>query len=163
TVNLDGSPKSPDGSPLRYLSVFGPLAADPTKPDCSDAQINTSTLVPNGATTSWDTYRKQLDKTGFITAALETMPHANSFDNPGNLVASATVFPPDGLNTATRRWVRRNSGADNLFGAGGDTNNNRRQINVKIDHNFTDRHKVNASYSYEVDTSDDAALPQWPN
>ena len=32
TVNADGSPKSPDGSPLRYLSVFGPLAADPTKP-----------------------------------------------------------------------------------------------------------------------------------
>src|SRR5262245_12544250 len=60
TVNADGSPKSPDGSPLRYISVFGPLAANPTKPDCSDAQINTSTLVPNGAATSWDTYRKQL-------------------------------------------------------------------------------------------------------
>src|SRR5215813_9969261 len=43
TVNLDGSPKSPDGSPLRYLSVFGALASNPTKSDCSDAQINTST------------------------------------------------------------------------------------------------------------------------
>src|SRR5262249_37564790 len=63
TVNVDGSPKSPNGSPLRYLSVFGALASDPTKPDCSDAQINTSTLVPNGAASGWDTYRTQLDKT----------------------------------------------------------------------------------------------------
>ena len=158
TVNLDGSPKSPDGSPLRYLSVFGPLAADPTRPDCSDAQINTSTLVPNGAATSWDTYRKQLDKTGFITSTLASMPHANSFDNPNNL----PVNVPDGLNTATLRWVRTNHGADNLFGAGGDINNQRRQINTKIDHNFNDRHKLNASYSYEIDKADDAALPTWP-
>src|SRR6266571_5253243 len=158
TVNRDGSPKSPDGSPLRYLSVFGPLAANPTKPDCSDAQINTSTLVPNGAASSWNTYRKQLDKTGFITSALASMPHANSFDNPGNLTTSI----PDGLNTATFRWVRTNHGADNLFGAGGDINNERRQINGKIDHNFNDRHKLSASYSYEIDKSDDAALPTWP-
>jgi hypothetical protein len=49
-----------------------------------------------------------------------------------------------------------------LFGAGGDINNQRRQINFKIDHNFSDRHKINASYSYEIDKSDDAALPTWP-
>src|SRR5215471_11152038 len=158
TVNADGSPKSPDGSPLRYLSVFGALAANPTKPDCSDAQIDTSTLVPTGAT-SWDPNRKQLDKTGWIASTLDAMPHANHFDNPANTTIG---FIPDGLNTATFQWLRRNSGADNLFGAGGDTNNNRRQINAKIDHNFSVRHKINASYSYEVDTSDDAALPQWP-
>ena len=162
TVNPDGSPKSPDGSPLRYLSVFGPLAANPTKPDCSDAQIDSSTLVPTGATASWDTYRKQLDKTGFIAGTLSSMPHANSFDNPANTVASPIAFVPDGLNTANYRWVRSNHGADNLFGAGGDTNNRRKQINLKIDHNFNERHKINGSYSYEIDTSDDAALPQWP-
>jgi hypothetical protein len=158
TVNPDGTPRSPDGSPLRYVSVFGPLLAEPTKPDCSDAQISTSTLVPNGATTSWDTYRKQLDKTGFITSTLASMPHANAFDNPGN----ATTNVPDGLNVATFRWVRTNHGADNLFGAGGDTNNQRRQINTRIDHNFNVRHKLGASYSYEIDKSDDAALPTWP-
>src|SRR5262245_55206878 len=159
TVNTDGSPRSPDGSPVRYLSVFGALAANPTKPDCSDAQIDTSTLVPIGAPNSWDTYRKQLDKTGWIASTLEAMPHANHFDNPLNTTVG---FIPDGLNTATSQWLRRNSGADNLFGAGGDTNNNRRQINAKIDHNFNLRHKINASYSYEIDNSDDAALPQWP-
>jgi len=163
TVDANGNPKAPlDASgnplPLQYLSVFGALAANPTKPDCSDAQINTSTLVPNGATSSWDLNRKQLDKTGFIASTLGTMPRANAFDNPAN----STINVPDGLNTATIRWVRSNSGADNLFGAGGDFNNNRRQFNGKIDHNFTDRHKINASYSYEVDTADDAALPTWP-
>jgi hypothetical protein len=153
-VNLDGSPKSPDGSALQYLSVFGQMAANPTKNDCSDAQINTSTLVPNGAASSWDPFRKQLDKTGFISATLGTMPLPNSYN--------IRTGGGDGLNTAVLRWVRRNHGADNLFGAGGDVNNNRRQINGKIDHNFNQRHRLNASYSYEIDKSDDAALPTWP-
>jgi hypothetical protein len=88
------------------------------------------------------------------------MPRANAFDNPGNLVATTgffATFAPDGLNTATHQWVRRAKGADNLFGVGQD--NNRRQINVKLDHNFNSNHKLNGSYSYEIDTSDDAALP----
>jgi hypothetical protein len=164
TVNVDGSPRSPDGSPLRFLSVFGPLAANPTRNDCSDAQINTSTLVPNGQTTGWDPNRRQIDRTGFITNTLSTMPRANAFDNPANLVATTgffATFAPDGLNTATHQWVRTSRGADNLFGVGQD--NNRRQINVKLDHNFSDKHKLNGSYSYEKDTSDDAALPTWPS
>jgi hypothetical protein len=166
TVNTDGSPKAPldaNGNPLplRFLSVFGPLAANPTKNDCSDAQINTSTLIPTGATTSFDANRKQLDKTGFMSSLLGLMPRANSFDNPGNIVAVPNVaFAPDGLNTATHQWLRRAKGADNLFGVGQD--NNRRQINVKLDHNFSTNHKLNGSYSYEKDTSDDAALPAWP-
>src|SRR5262249_5231246 len=57
--------------------------------------------------------------------------------------------------------VQTTHGADNLFGVGQD--NNRRQINVKLDHNFNDRHKLNGSYSYEIDTSDDAATPTWPS
>jgi len=164
TVNVDGSPKSPDGSPLRFLSVFGPLVADPTTNDCSDAQIDTSSLVPTGAASSWDPNRRRLDPTGVMQTRLDLMPTANSFDNPGNLVASTGFFAtyaPDGLNTATHRWVRTNKGADNLFGVGQD--NNRRQINAKIDHNFTNSHKLNGSYSYEIDTSDDAALPDWPS
>ena len=164
TVNTDGSPKAPldaNGNPLplRFLSVFGPLTVNPTRNDCSDAQINTSTLVPNGATSSWDTNRRRLDSTGFMAEMLGQMPRANSFDNPGNLAAPG-AFVPDGLNTATHQWVRRAKGADNLFGVGQD--NNRRQINVKLDHNFSNSHKVNGSYSYEIDTSDDAALPAWP-
>ena len=164
TVNLDGSPKSPNGGPLRFLSVFGPLAANPTKNDCSDAQIGTSTLVPTGAASTWDPNMTALDTSGYVAKTLAAMPHANAFDNPGNLVAATGFFgntyAPDGLNTATSRWVRTNHGADNLFGVG--QANNRRQINVKIDHNFNERHKFNASYSYEIDKSDDAALEAWP-
>jgi hypothetical protein len=164
TVNVDGSPRSPDGSPLRAFSVFGTLAAVPQRNDCSDAQINTSTLVPTGSASTPDPNRTQLDRTGFIANTLTSMPRANAFDNPGNLVATTgffATFAPDGLNTATHQWVRRNKGADNLFGVGQD--NNRKQINVKIDHNFNDRHKINGSYSFERDTSDDAALPTWPS
>src|SRR5581483_11173936 len=68
-VNPDGSPKSPDGTALQYLSVFGNLGLAPgqnLKNDCSDAPINASTLVPNAATSSWDPNRTHLDKTGFI-------------------------------------------------------------------------------------------------
>jgi hypothetical protein len=163
-VDVNGNPvapaTNPNGTPftgsLKYLSVFGQLQNTPTQPDCSDAQINTSTLVPNGAASGWDTFRQQLDPSGFIATSLGTMPAANAFDNPGLLTANV----PDGLNTATHRWVRTNRGADNLFGVGQD--NQRRQINVKIDHNFSDRHKIGGSYSYEIDKSDDAALPSWP-
>ena len=163
-VDLNGNPLSPDGSPLQFLSVFGPLAANPTKNDCSDAQINTSTLVPTGASAGWDPFRTQLDTTGYMRTNLDTMPRANAFDNPGNLTAISagifSTFAPDGLNTATARWNQRAKGADNLFGVGQD--NNRRQINVKLDHNFNQSHKASGSYSYEIDTSDDAALPPWP-
>jgi hypothetical protein len=155
-VDVNGNPVSPDGSPLQYLSVFGQLMNTPSQPDCSDAQIDTSTLVPTGAPNSWDPNRTQLDRSGFIATTLDAMPLANAFDNPGGVGNNA----PDGLNTATARWVQRAKGADNLFGVGQD--NNRRQINVKLDHNFNERHKVSGSYSYEIDTSDDAALPSWP-
>jgi len=153
TVNPNGTPFT--GS-LKYMSVFGQLLNNPTQPDCSDAQINSSTLVPNGASSGFDQFRRQLDPSGFIGGSLATMPLPNAYDNPGNLAANI----PDGLNTATHRWVRTNHGADNLFGVGQD--NERRQINVKIDHNFSDRHKIGGSYSYEIDKSDDAALPIWP-
>jgi hypothetical protein len=161
-VDVNGNPKAPatnpNGTPftgsLRYLSVFGPLTVAPTRNDCSDAQIG-SDLVPTGATTRWDARRTQVDRTGFMTKLLGLMPRANAFDNPGNAGGG------DGLNTANHQWLRRAKGADNLFGVGQD--NNRRQINVKLDHNFSANHKLNGSYSYEIDTSDDAALPAWPS
>jgi predicted porin len=66
------------------------------------------------------------------------MPHANVFDGG------------DGLNTAVSQWVRRghSSGAFALAN-GTDTNADRKQINVKVDHNFNQNHKVAVNYSYE--------------
>src|SRR5215470_7931355 len=91
TVNPDGTPKSPDGSALQYLSVFGQLAANPTKADCSDAQINTTTLVPNGAASSWDPNRQHMDTTGFMASKLASMPVPNAYNIRNT---------EDGLNTA---------------------------------------------------------------
>src|SRR5262249_14627766 len=50
---------------------------------------------------------------------------------------------------------------DNLFSVG-EATGNRRQINVKIDQNFSAKHKVNLSVSYERVDSDDLVMG-WPN
>jgi hypothetical protein len=149
-VDANGSPLAPDGPPddvagpydntLRYISVFGPVVNTPSAPDCSDA------IVDTGA--PWDTVRTSLDPTGYITDTyLDYMPAPNNFETG------------DGLNTAGHRWARSLNGADNLFGIGEPTD--RRQFNIRVDHIFTQNHKVNASYSYErTDASD--APPRWP-
>jgi hypothetical protein len=121
---------NPNGTPftgtLRYASVFGPLRNTPTRPDCSDA-------VVDGA--PWDPYRTRMDPTGYMTKLLDVMPLPNNYE------------VGDGLNTAGYRWVLGRTGADNRFGIGEAVH--RKQINIKIDHNFTSSHKINGGYSYE--------------
>jgi Carboxypeptidase regulatory-like domain len=155
SVDTGGNPiapaTNPDGTPftgtLRYASVFGQLAAPPTQPDCSDAQISSTTLVPNGGT-SWDPNRTQLDTTGFIKSFMQMMPQPNNYDIG------------DGLNTVGSRWTRTLAGVDNLFGVGEDTY--RKQINVRIDHYFNKRFSVNGSWSFEDSWADDN-FKNWPN
>ena len=65
----------------------------------------------------------------------------------------------DGLNTAGHRWILSRTGADNRFGFGEPVN--RKQINLKIDHNFNSNHKVNGSYTYERNWSDNQ-YGVWP-
>jgi len=154
-VNLDGTPLSPvtqpDGvtpSNLQYRSVFGPLASNPTTNDCSGAAVNASNLIPVGATSGWDSNRVALDSTGFISRTLAYMPLPNNYEIG------------DGLNTAGFRWLRHNTGLDNLFSIGEDTGI-RKQINVKIDQNFSAKHKANVNVSYERVHSDDV-YQGWP-
>jgi hypothetical protein len=165
SVNVDGSPLAPSALPngsttntngtpydpsLQYISVFGPLASDPAKADCSDAPINTATLVPNGVSLTagpgagggWDQYRRQLDTTGFISRTMSFFPMPNNYEIG------------DGLNTAGYRLLRKYTGLDNLFGSG-EATGNRNQYNVKVDHNFTANHKANANVTYERVDSDD--------
>ena len=159
-VNADGSPLAPTSRPdgttagydnsLQYISVYGPLASKPTTPDCSDAPINTTTLVPNGVSLTaapgagggWDLYRRQLDTTGFITRSLAFFPSPNNYEIG------------DGLNTAGYRVLKHFTGTDNLFGSG-EATGRRKQINVKVDHNFTANHKANVNVTYERIDSDD--------
>ena len=61
----------------------------------------------------------------------------------------------DGLNTAALRWVRHERGGnENLFGFS-DTGLfggiNRKQANIKVDHNFNASHKLGVTYTYEQD------------
>ena len=129
---------NPDGSSfngaLRYQSVFGRIANDPARADCSDAQTQ-------GA--PWDTNRRALDPTGFVTKMMGAMPAPNNYDIG------------DGLNTAGYRWTRNErNGSESIF----QLNDNgltrpdmlgRKQANVRIDHNFNQAHKLSGTYTYE--------------
>lgn len=151
-VDFNGNPvppaTNPDGTThngiLRYASVFGPLLKTPQTPDCSDFNPATD-VAPNS---SWDPYRTGVDSTGYIEYLLSVMPEANSYESVG-----------DGLNTAGGRWTRGTRGADNMFGIGED--NNRKQINVKIDHVFNEKHRVNGSFSLESSWADNN-FKVWP-
>ena len=162
TVNLDGSPltpaTNPDGTPytgqLQYVSVFGPLPANlpAATPDCS----NIAALVQSG--NSWDPNRTKLDPTGFVTRTMALMPAPNDFTN----FVGTTV---DGLNTASLTTLRHFRGVDNLFSVG-EATGTRHQYNIKIDHNFNQRHRGNFAWTYERVVSDDtlAGLPgTWSN
>ncbi len=136
----------PHNGIVRYASVFGPLLRTPQTSDCSDFNVATDV----DTSTSWDPYRTQMDTTGFIADFLSQMPAAN------NYVLSGT----DGLNTAGGRWTRRTRGADNMYGIGED--NQRKQINIKVDHVFNDRHKINGSWSLERTWADNN-FKVWPD
>ena len=153
-VDVFGNPKppatNPNGSPftgtLRYVSVFGPVTNIPTQPDCSDAVIGSAPT----ATGTWDPYRTKVDQTGYVAQVLKLMPAVNNYEAGGS----------DGLNTAGFRWVRRLNGSDNIYGL--DESTPRKQINVKIDHNFNTNHKANVSWSYERNDAADYFM-NWPD
>jgi AraC-like DNA-binding protein len=88
------------------------------------------------------------DASGFIDRFTDLMPSVNNYE------------VGDGLNVAGNKWVRRTSGGDNVLGLGED--NQRKQINVKIDHNFSTKHRLSANYSHEKDTAEDN-FKTWSN
>jgi hypothetical protein len=151
-VDINGNPKRPETNPdgtsydgqMEAYSVFGKLLKTPMTNDCSD--FNPATDVQ--ANTNWDPYRKAMDSTGFVAKFLDMMPVANNYDEKG-----------DGLNYAGSRWTRSQMGNDNMYGIGEDYQ--RKQINVKIDHNFNEKHRLNGSWSYEKGWSDNN-VRVWP-
>src|SRR5262249_23940916 len=68
----------------------------------------------------------------------------------------------DGLNTGVVRWTRRTTGAS----PGGTGENidayNRHQINIKIDHNFNQKHRLGGTWVRESHYSDNHDLAPWP-
>jgi hypothetical protein len=137
---------NPDNSPyagtLRYASVFGPLQNIPTRSDCSDAAVQGN---------PWDSNRRAMDSTGFVKQLLAKMPLPNNYEAAGS----------DGLNTAGYRWIRAfKGGNEGIFSFGG-TGVDRKQMNVKLDHNFSAAHKLSGTYTYEV-SAGGANLMTWP-
>ncbi len=146
-VDKDGNPvppsTNPDGTPhnqiLRYISPFGEvLNPDSINGDCSNAVIGSTT---------WDPYRTQVDTTGYIDKFISYMPLPNLYTSG------------DGLNTAIDYWIQGRKGADNMYGVGED--NQRKEINVKIDHIFNAEHRVNATWSYARNWADNN-YAVWP-
>jgi len=149
-----GNPAAPATNPtgtahngiLRYASVFGPLANNPTRGDCSDAVVQGN---------PWDTYRRTTDPTGFMKKYLDLMPLPNNYEIG------------DGLNTAGYRWMRREKdGTETIFSLDDDgitrpDNLSRKQINSRIDHQFNQRHKISGSYTYEYSFGT-ANFEAWP-
>jgi hypothetical protein len=129
------------GGQLRFFSVFGPVTNTPTQPDCSDA-------VVQGA--PWNSLRAAMDPIGLTQKFLAVMPHANRFEGG------------DGLNTAQHQWERRshNTGSLNLA-SGSENDTDRKQINIKFDHQFNSNHKAAVNYSYDW-TDGDYLLSSWP-
>ena len=145
-VNADGTLTEtavPHNGILRYQSIFGALRED-FVPDSACSNYNPIIDLVGEA---WDPNRTQQDPSGYIDYFLNRMPDVNNYDIG------------DGLNTAGHRWARTLSGADNLFGVGEDTY--RHQINVRIDHNFSDIHRINGSWSWEKSWADDS-FTNWP-
>jgi hypothetical protein len=124
--------------------VFGNVKADGspfTEADCPGGTASFNGSSP------WDTFRTTMDSTGYIRKILAAMPKANYFGNG------------DGLNTAGFQWVRAAKGQGGATAAAGVSPFvDRKEIDVRIDHNFNSRHRISGNWSYERDDSEDF----WP-
>ncbi len=162
-VNFQGRPLTAAEDPLLYrgrglmcMSVFGTQKVNPdtfqmspfTQADCPGGTV----VFPLAGATTWDAGRPAADTTGFMKNFFKFMPHANNFQGG------------DGLNTAQVRWLRTaaNNGINSAAAYGGSGDIERKQFNIKIDHNFNQSHKANVGYTIERDT-EGTNFSNWPN
>jgi hypothetical protein len=129
----------------------------------SQAQVGatgplTSFNVFGDALNPGDPFRRGMDPTGYITKLIQSMPLPNAYDG-ASTIGGVNV---DGLNTAVIRWTRRTTGAS----PGGTGENidayNRKQINLKIDHNFSQKHRLSGTWVKESHYSDNNDTAPWP-
>lgn len=105
-----------------------------------------------------DPFRKGPDPTGYIAKILNAMPMPNAY----NGAATIGGLPIDGLNTAVFRYTLRTTGISPGGTAQFIDAFNRNQINIKIDHNFSAKHRLSGTYVREGHYSDNNDLPAWP-
>jgi hypothetical protein len=132
---LDWTQISGATGPLRSFSVFG----DSSNPG--------------------DPNRSKIDSTGFISKLIQSMPAPNAYDG-ASTIGNVSV---DGLNTAVHRWVRRTVAGP----AGGQGENMdayaRKQVNIKVDHQFNNSHRLSGTWVRESHYTDNNSLSPWPN
>jgi hypothetical protein len=154
-VDYGGNPLrpalNPDGTSyngvLRCFSVFGNVKADGSAFTPLDCPGGTASF--NGSS-PWDPFRTATDSSGYIAKILTAMPRANYFG------------AGDGLNTAGFQWVRGTQGQGGANAAAGVSPFvNRKQINIRIDHNYGSKHRTSGSWSYQRDDSADF-VASWP-
>jgi hypothetical protein len=157
TTNPNGTPYS--GIGLVCFSVFGNQKVNPDTFQMvpfgpSDCPGGTAILPGNTSVNSafWDNNRQFADTTGYMQRLFTYMPHANNFQGG------------DGLNTAQIRWIRTavNNGINSAAAYGGDQGIERKQFNIKIDHNFSQNHKANFGYTWERD-AEGTNFSNWPD
>jgi hypothetical protein len=123
------------------------LTGNPVRPAAATGDLQSINLF------SHDPFRTGYDPSGYIQKVLlARMPSPNDF----------TVG--DGLNTAGIRFTRRVNGVDVLLQDQTDQNN-RDQINVRLDHNFSPSHKFSFVWTYENSKNESvpSGIEQWPN
>jgi hypothetical protein len=151
-----GATPTPYTGQLTCFSVFGTVKLDGspfTQADCAGG----TAVFPASGGTNWDSNRAGPDPTGYIRKVLDAMPKANYF----GAGAAGTAF--DGLNKAGFRWTLRRQGNQGAsVTTGDDLNSNRKQINIKVDHNFSSQHKLSVGYTRER-TNTDSDVPNWPD
>jgi hypothetical protein len=145
TSNPAGAGFIPYSGNLICFSVFGTQRLSEsggmvpfTPADCPSGQAS----IPTGRP-AWDNFRPNGDSSGLIAKFLKATPHATYYG------------AGDGLNYGQVRWIRPREGTSDTTGAlaGTNPNANITQYNLKIDHNFSPRHKVSGSWTYQQDSS----------
>ncbi len=170
SVDFAGKPLRPalwpDGTPytgrLVCFSVFGSVKANGspfTQADCPSGvdsvgnAYNAIAMFPTGS--SWDPKRPALfDPKGFFAKTLAAMPDPNNFFNANG----------DGLTMGVHQWLLTRRIGDPTFYnetlIGNDPYSNRKQFNVKIDHNLA-KHRINGSWSTQMDDNE-VLNGEWP-
>jgi hypothetical protein len=105
-----------------------------------------------------DPVRKGFDPTGNIAKIINAMPLPNAY-NGATAIGGVSV---DGLNTGVIRWVQRTTGSS----AGGNgavlDAYNRNQINIKIDHNISQKYRLSGTWVRESHYTNNNDLSPWP-
>jgi len=151
SVDAFGRPVVPAGANPSGL-------ADPTQPAAVGlfGSCNFKGAPVANCRTFNDPNRVAIANIPFIQEELRRMPSPNLFNSSGTL-------NPDGLNTALIRFTRRQDGLDLTNGNGDEVN--RDQYNLRIDHNFSPKHKVSLIGTKEKTwgTATQAGLRSWPD